>query len=75
MFLFPPALTYVQGSSLGTYSHDWFDLFYQLCSGKTIRPLLQRPKPMSWPPMKVLFPSLATVQSSILGLDVRLAVR
>nr|XP_031864193.1 uncharacterized protein CI109_000105 [Kwoniella shandongensis]KAA5531265.1 hypothetical protein CI109_000105 [Kwoniella shandongensis] len=56
-----------QGSSLGQYGLDWFDKFYQFCSGKTARALVGRPKPSAWPSMKVLFPSLATVDASELG--------
>ncbi|KAK8858572.1 hypothetical protein IAR55_002801 [Kwoniella newhampshirensis] len=56
-----------QGSSLGQYSLDWFDKFYQFCSGKTARALAGRPKPSAWPSIKILFPTLATVDASALG--------
>jgi tyrosyl-DNA phosphodiesterase-1 len=46
------------------------DVFYQNCLGKTTQALLGRPKPISFPPIKVVFPSLATVDASILGRDV-----
>ncbi|ORX40109.1 hypothetical protein BD324DRAFT_258111 [Kockovaella imperatae] len=58
-----------QGSSLGAYTLDWLDLFYQYCRGKTTSSLLNRPKAIAWPPIKILFPSLATVDASILGRD------
>ena len=59
-----------QGSSLGSYSLDWFDMFYQFCNSRTAQALVGRSKSVSWPPIKVLFPSLATVDASILGRDV-----
>ena len=59
-----------KGSSLGSYSLDWFDTFYQYCTGRTTSSLIGRSKPTSWPPVKVIFPSLATVNASILGREV-----
>ncbi|ORY28448.1 hypothetical protein BCR39DRAFT_201434 [Naematelia encephala] len=61
------AKTEYQGSSLGQYSLDWFDTFYQACCGKTAKDLFGRAKHSGWPPMKVLFPTLATVDASIAG--------
>jgi len=55
---------------LGQYSIDWFDAFYQNCAGKSIQALINRPKPKAYPPVKVIFPSDATVAASILGKDV-----
>jgi len=49
------------------------DNFYQYACGKTTQALLGKPKPASFPPVKVIFPSLATVDGSILGRDVSLA--
>jgi tyrosyl-DNA phosphodiesterase-1 len=59
-----------QSSSLGSYTIDWMDLFYQYCCGKTTRSLLRRTKPAGFPPIKVVFPSLATVDKSELGREV-----
>ncbi|WVF69182.1 hypothetical protein IAT40_003957 [Kwoniella sp. CBS 6097] len=56
-----------QGSSLGTYSLEWFDKFYSFISGKTSQRLVGRSKPSSWPNIRILFPSLATVDRSIGG--------
>ena len=62
--------THCQGSSLGQYGLEWMDQFYNLCSGKDVRSLANRPKANSWPPMKIMFPSLATVKKSVLGTEV-----
>ncbi|OCF43592.1 hypothetical protein I317_02610 [Kwoniella heveanensis CBS 569] len=56
-----------QGSSLGTYSLEWFDKFYSFVSGKTSQQLVHRTKPTSWPDFHILFPTLATVERSIGG--------
>ncbi|WVR06341.1 hypothetical protein IAU60_003372 [Kwoniella sp. DSM 27419] len=56
-----------QGSSLGSYSLEWIDKFHSFISGKTSQQLVNRPKPSSWPAMRILFPSLSTVQASQLG--------
>jgi tyrosyl-DNA phosphodiesterase-1 len=53
-----------QGSSLGSYTIDWYDTFYQFCCGKRPRDLLGKAKPAHFAPIKVVFPSLATVDSS-----------
>ena len=59
-----------KGSSLGSYSIDWMDTFYQYCCGKKTQALLGKPKPIAFPPVKVIFPSLATVDASVLGRNV-----
>jgi tyrosyl-DNA phosphodiesterase-1 len=71
-----------QGSSLGTYGIDWIDTFYKLCCGKTLRSLIGKAKPTGFPPIKIVFPSLATVEASEVGrevsaqrLDIRNAAR
>ncbi|WWC88676.1 uncharacterized protein L201_003589 [Kwoniella dendrophila CBS 6074] len=56
-----------QGSSLGTYSLEWFSKFYSFISGKTAQQLVNRPKPGSWPDLRILFPTLANVEASQLG--------
>ncbi|WVQ83069.1 hypothetical protein IAT38_005207 [Cryptococcus sp. DSM 104549] len=58
-----------QGSSLGQYSLGWFDTFYSFLGGSSVRTLASRPKPTAWPPLKILFPSLRTVDASVLGRD------
>jgi tyrosyl-DNA phosphodiesterase-1 len=39
-------------------------------NGNEGKDLVGRPKAKEWPPMKVLFPSLATVNESVLGKEV-----
>ncbi|CAK9780729.1 unnamed protein product [Cutaneotrichosporon oleaginosum] len=56
-----------QGSSLGKYSLDWYSYFYQLCNGKDLASIARSGKAVTWPPLKVVFPSLATVDTSING--------
>jgi tyrosyl-DNA phosphodiesterase-1 len=46
---------------------DWFSHFHQLCSGKSARELANQPKPKSYAPIKIVFPSLATVDASVGG--------
>ncbi|EIW73567.1 hypothetical protein TREMEDRAFT_70993 [Tremella mesenterica DSM 1558] len=58
-----------QGSSLGQYNIEWYNTFYQLCTGKDVRALVDHPKYKDWPPLKIIFPSLATVEASELGKD------
>lgn len=54
------------------YAMDWVRNFYQLISGKDLKSIAAMPKATSWPPLKVIFPSLATVDASIAGRDVSL---
>lgn len=56
--------TDTQGSSLGSYSLPWYSTFYDALSGMSLANM-SRQKPLSWPPLKVIFPSLATVDASI----------
>ncbi|GMK53628.1 hypothetical protein CspeluHIS016_0102140 [Cutaneotrichosporon spelunceum] len=56
-----------QGSSLGRYSLDWYNCFYQLCCGKDLSSISRAGKALAWPPLKIIFPSLATVDASING--------
>ncbi|WRT67770.1 uncharacterized protein IL334_004743 [Kwoniella shivajii] len=56
-----------QGSSLGTYSLEWFSKFHHFITGKTSNQLINRPKPVSWPDIRILFPTLANVEASQLG--------
>ncbi|KAK4689554.1 tyrosyl-DNA phosphodiesterase 1, partial [Tremellales sp. Uapishka_1] len=58
-----------QGSSLGSYDINWFNLFYQFCCGNDAKTLSLKGKATSWPPMKVIFPTLATVDQSLAGRD------
>ncbi|WVN85061.1 uncharacterized protein L203_100203 [Cryptococcus depauperatus CBS 7841] len=58
-----------QGSSLGQYSQNWLNDFYSFASGKTLHSLVGASKPKTWPPVKVLFPSLKTVDNSVLKRD------
>ncbi|TXT13549.1 hypothetical protein VHUM_00916 [Vanrija humicola] len=56
-----------QGSSLGSYSTDFMNNFYQTISGHSLDYISRQPKAAAWPPIKVIFPSLATVDASRLG--------
>ncbi|AAW43200.2 expressed protein [Cryptococcus deneoformans JEC21] len=58
-----------QGSSLGQYSLNWLHNFYSFCTGKKVSSLVTNSKPSSWPPIKIIFPSLSTVDSSVGGRD------
>lgn len=49
---------------------DWMRNFYQSVCGKDLKVMAALPKASTWPPMKVVFPSLATVDASIGGRDV-----
>ncbi|ODN81641.1 hypothetical protein, variant 1 [Cryptococcus amylolentus CBS 6039] len=52
-----------QGSSLGRYSKKWIGEFYAFCIGKPLSSF-STSAAKTWPPIKVLFPSLATVDNS-----------
>ncbi|EIN05149.1 phospholipase D/nuclease, partial [Punctularia strigosozonata HHB-11173 SS5] len=60
-----------QGSSIGTYSTQWMNEFHYSCRGESAEDWLDQPKTrrakLPWPPVKIVFPSLATVQASRLG--------
>lgn len=44
--------------------------FYQAVCGKDLKSMAALPKAKEWPPLKVVFPTLATVDASIAGRDV-----
>ena len=60
-----------QGSSIGTYSVSWLNEFYYSAQGISPEKWLAIPKAkrskMDLPPVKILFPSLDTVESSVMG--------
>ncbi|KAG2363887.1 tyrosyl-DNA phosphodiesterase-domain-containing protein [Suillus spraguei] len=60
-----------QGSSIGTYSTQWINEFYWSARGESAEDWLDEPKSkrakLSWPPVKIVFPSLKTVHDSVLG--------
>ncbi|CCA72701.1 hypothetical protein PIIN_06638 [Serendipita indica DSM 11827] len=62
-----------QGSSIGTYSAQWLQEFYSSCCGISPETWLDKSKAsrskLPKPPLRILFPSLKTVQSSVLGED------
>jgi len=64
-----------QGSSIGTYSVSWLNEFYYSAQGISPEKWLAIPKSkrskMNLPPIKILFPSLATVEQSVMGKPVR----
>lgn len=49
---------------------DWMRNFYQCMSGKDMQSIAALPKALAWPPIKVVFPSEATVDAGIGGRDV-----
>ena len=67
-------LIVAQGSSIGTYSRQWMDEFYCSARGESARTWLDKPRSqrtkLPWPPIKILFPSVATVKESVLGMPV-----
>ena len=64
-----------QGSSIGMYSTQWVNEFYGSASGESPEKWLDEPKSrrakLPWPPVKILFPTRAWVQGSVLGEKVR----
>ncbi|KAL7423162.1 hypothetical protein Q5752_002462 [Cryptotrichosporon argae] len=56
-----------QGSSLGTYNSDWLNHFYRCASGFGIPAIRDMPTALALPPIKIVFPTLATVDRSIQG--------
>jgi len=60
-----------QGSSLGVYTTQWMNEFYASARGNSGRDLLDKTKKakekLPYPPIKVLFPTLKTVQASANG--------
>ncbi|KAG8826153.1 hypothetical protein FRC17_008354 [Serendipita sp. 399] len=62
-----------QGSSIGTYSPQWIQEIYSSCCGISPEKWLDKSKAsrakLPLPPLRILFPSLKTVKSSILGVD------
>jgi len=60
-----------QGSSIGTYSASWLNEFYYSAQGTSPEKWLAIPKArrlkMNLPPIKILFPSLDTVERSVMG--------
>ncbi|ETW80095.1 hypothetical protein HETIRDRAFT_459808 [Heterobasidion irregulare TC 32-1] len=60
-----------QGSSIGTYSTQWVNEFYGSASGESPEKWLDEPKSrrakLPWPLVKILFPTRAWVQGSVLG--------
>lgn len=55
---------------MGNYSLEWLDTFYRFMTGQEAKDRIGKPKAREWPPIKVLFPSLATVENSALGKEV-----
>jgi tyrosyl-DNA phosphodiesterase 1 len=60
-----------QGSSIGTYSVSWLNEFYYSAQGISPEKWLAIPKAkrskVDLPPIKILFPSLDTVEKSVMG--------
>jgi tyrosyl-DNA phosphodiesterase 1 len=62
-----------QGSSIGQYTTQWLNEFYSSCSGISPEKWIHKSKKsregLPFPNIKILFPSLTTVENSILGTD------
>ncbi|KAI6021080.1 hypothetical protein EDC04DRAFT_2575753 [Pisolithus marmoratus] len=60
-----------QGSSIGTYSTRWLNVFYYSARGESAEHCLDEPKArrtkLPWPPVQILFPSLCTVKGTVLS--------
>jgi tyrosyl-DNA phosphodiesterase-1 len=56
-----------QGSSLGAYNAKWLNDFYSACEGRDLPTIQRRQGSSVMPPVKIIFPSLATVDNSING--------
>ncbi|EGN94780.1 hypothetical protein SERLA73DRAFT_171190 [Serpula lacrymans var. lacrymans S7.3] len=60
-----------QGSSIGTYSTQWMNEFHWSARGESAEDWLDEPKTrrakLPYPAVKIVFPSLKTVQTSVLG--------
>jgi len=60
-----------QGSSIGTYSTQWLNEFHWSARGESAEDWLDEAKTrrskLPWPSVKIIFPSLKTVRSSVLG--------
>jgi tyrosyl-DNA phosphodiesterase-1 len=60
-----------QGSSIGTYSVAWLNEFYYSARGISPEKWFAMPKmkrmKLDRPPIKILFPSLDTVEKSVMG--------
>ncbi|TDL27098.1 phospholipase D/nuclease [Rickenella mellea] len=60
-----------QGSSIGTYSTQWMNEFHHSARGDSAEDWLDGPRArrakLPQPPIKIIFPSLQTVKSSVLG--------
>lgn len=60
-----------QGSSIGQYSTQWFNEFFHSASGRSAEEYLDEPKgrraKLPYPSIRVVYPSLRTVQQSVLG--------
>ena len=62
-----------QGSSIGQYTTQWLNEIYSSCAGISPEKWIHRSKKsresLPFPNIKILFPSLRTVENSILGTD------
>jgi hypothetical protein len=61
----------LKGSSIGSYTTQWLNEFYRSAIGREDERWLDLPlkrrKQQEWPSVKIVYPSLQTVQASILG--------
>lgn len=65
----------MQGSSIGSYTTQWLNEFHSSARGESAEDWLDQPKKsrekLSFPSIKILFPTRATVQASAAGEPVR----
>ncbi|KAG6816179.1 hypothetical protein H0H87_008053 [Tephrocybe sp. NHM501043] len=68
-----------KGSSLGIYTTQWFNEFHWSARGESAEEWLDQPKKrrekLPYPPIKVVYPTKATVQQTILGEQMIIATR
>jgi tyrosyl-DNA phosphodiesterase 1 len=61
----------MKGSSIGSYTTQWLNEFYRSAIGvdneRWLDQPLKRRQQQDWPPVKIVFPSLRTVQATVLG--------
>ncbi|KAF9491900.1 phospholipase D/nuclease [Pleurotus eryngii] len=60
-----------QGSSIGHYTTQWMNEFYLSATGQSTEKWLDQTKrkreALSYPPIKIIFPSLKTVRATVMG--------
>lgn len=64
-------LIFLQGSSIGVYTTQWFNEFHLSARGESAEDWLDQPKKsrekLPYPPVHLIYPTKTTVQESALG--------